>query len=192
LGAFEYLLMFAAVILGLAVSDVVVSLHRLLGAGDRVRWDVLAPMAALVAFLKIVTQWWSWFATAQIARGLTFEMFLGVLVAVVMMFLLAAAALPDELGEGPVDLAAHYQRVARRYWLLFAGEIALMTGVDIWAQMAIAHARFNPATLLSPVFAIIPAAVVLAFVRNRWLHAIALAGLIVLYLTQFLGRSLAG
>ncbi|WP_372781002.1 hypothetical protein [Phenylobacterium sp.] len=184
--------MFAAVILGLAVSDLATSLHRLLGAGRRVRWDALAPLAAVVAFLKIVTQWWSWYATAQIARGLTFEMFLGVLVGVVMMFLLAAAALPDELGEGEVDLAAHYRSVSRRFWLLFSGELVLMIGVDIWAQMAIGHARFDPRTLLAPVFAIIPAAIALAFVRNRWVHAIALLGLIGLYIAQFFGRSLGG
>ena len=35
LGAFEYLLMFAAVILAIAVTDIAVSLNRLLEAGRR-------------------------------------------------------------------------------------------------------------------------------------------------------------
>ncbi|WP_394762151.1 hypothetical protein [Phenylobacterium sp.] len=192
MGPFEYLLMFVGVILGLAVSDLAISLHRLLGAGPRVRWDALAPLAALVALLKILTQWWNWFSTAQIARGLTFGMFLGVVAGTVMLFLLAATALPDEIGEGPVDLAAHYQAVSRRFWLLFAAEFTLMTGIEIWAQMAVFHARFDPHTLLSPVFGIIAASVALAFLRNRPIHAIALVGLIALYLAQSFGRSLTG
>jgi hypothetical protein len=192
MGPFEYLLTFISVILGLAVSDVAISLHRLLGAGRRVRWDWLAPLAAIVAFLKIVNQWWAWFATAQVARSLTFEMFVMVLAATVMMFLLAAAALPDELGEGPVDLRAHYAAVARRYWLLFASELAVIIGVETWGQIAIGHARPDVrALLLSPVSAIIVASVVLAFVRNRWIHTLALIGLIALYMGKSFGHSLS-
>jgi hypothetical protein len=193
MGAFEYLLMFVGVILGVAVSDLVISLHRLLSAGPRVRWDLLAPLAAVVAFLKILTQWWSWFGTAQIARGLTFEMFLGIVSATVMMFLLAAATLPDEPPhEGAIDLAAHYERVRRRFWLLFSAETLLMISVDIWAQIAIAHARLDPRSLLQPVIVLIPIAAALAFVRNRWVQGAALVGLIGLYLLNSLGRPLAG
>ena len=38
MGAFEYLLLFAAVILGLAISDLAISLHLLLNAGKKVKW----------------------------------------------------------------------------------------------------------------------------------------------------------
>jgi hypothetical protein len=193
MGAFEYLLMFVAVILGVAVSDLVISLHRLLSAGSRVRWDLLAPLAAAVAFLKILTQWWSWFGTAQIARGLTFEMFLGIVSATVMMFLLAAAALPDEApDDAAIDLAAHYERVRRRFWLLFSAETLLMISVDIWAQIAIAHARLDPRSLLQPVIVLIPIAAALAFVKNRWVQGAALVALIGLYLLNSIGRPLAG
>ena len=192
MGAFESLLMFVAVILGLAVSDLAISLHRLLGAGARVRWDILAPLAALLAFLKILTQWWKWFGTAQFARGLTFEMFVAVVVGTVLLFLLAAAALPEEAGEGPIDLAAHFQAVARRYWLLYAADLFLMNAFDIWAQVAIGHAHFEPRTLLTWASAIIVGAVGLAFVRNRWVHGFALAGLIAIYLGQSFGRALTG
>ena len=192
MGAFEYMLMLVSVVLGLAVSDLAISLHRLLGAGARVRWDALAPLAAAVAFLKIVNQWWAWFATAQIARALTFEAFVLVLIATTMLFLLAAAAFPDEAPEGQIDLAQHYAKVARRYWLLFASELVLMNAIDIWAQMSIAHARFDlVGTLLSPAAAVVAAAFGLAFIRTRWLHAIGLAGLIVLYMAQSFGHRLA-
>ncbi|MGZ6037643.1 MAG: hypothetical protein ACXWKR_03170 [Phenylobacterium sp.] len=191
MGPFEYLLTFVSVILGLAVSDLATSLHRLLDAGRRVRWDGLAPLAGVVAFLKIVTQWWSWFSAERIARGLTFEMFLGIVVGTVLLFLLAAAALPDEVAEGPIDLKAHYAKVSSRFWLLFAGQFVVMTGVGIWAQVQIDHARFAPQTLISPAGAVFVLSLVLVFVRNRWLHGLSLAGLTILYLIQLFGHSLS-
>src|SRR5437773_12112439 len=102
---FEYLLLFAAIVLGLAISDLAISLHRLLNAGGRVRWGLLSSLAAILVFLKIVTQWWTWYAAQSVARALSFEMFIGVMIGAVLLFLMAAAALPgvDE-GQEVVDL----------------------------------------------------------------------------------------
>jgi hypothetical protein len=187
LGAFEYLMLFAAVILGLAVCDLAVSVHRLLAAGPRVRWDWLAPLAALVAFLKIVTQWWTFFLAGPLAKGLTFEMFLGVLVAAVLLFLLAADALPDEVGEGPIDLRAHYARVQRRFWLLFAAQWFLLTAVSTWAQVAIEKAHLD---LVSPAWLILPATLLLAFWKNRWWQTIGLVAFVLVYVGQYFGQHL--
>jgi hypothetical protein len=185
---FEYLLLFAAVILGLAITDLAVSLHRLLSAGDRVRWDWLAPLAAIVAILKIVTQWWSWFGVGKLANGLTFEMFLLVLTSGILLFLLTATALPDDFGDKPVDLRAHYAATSRRYWILFLAQWLLATGVSIWAQVRIGGAHLN---LLTPVWLIIPAALSLILIRNRWWHTIGLLGFIALYVSNYVGQPLS-
>ena len=187
MGPFEYLLLLTAVILGLAVCDLAVSAHRLLAARGRVRWDWLAPLAALVAFLKIVSQWWTFFNAAPLAKGLTFEMFLGVLVASVLLFLLAADALPDEIVEGPIDLRAHYALVQRRFWLLFTAQWLLLTGVSTWVQMTVGKARLE---LASPAWLVLPAALLLAFWKNRWWQTVGLVGFTVVYLAQYFGQHL--
>jgi hypothetical protein len=184
---FEYLLLFAAIVLGLAIADLAMSIHRLLAAGTRVKWDWLAPLAALVAFLKIVTQWWSWFDVGRIANGLTFEMFLVVLIASILLFLLTAAALPDDFGERSVDLRAYYASVSRRFWLLFAAHWTLITGVTFWAQIMIAKARID---WISPVWLVLPVALSLAFTRNRVWHTIGLIGFAGVYIAQYAGQSL--
>jgi len=189
MGPLEYLLLFAAIILGLAVADLATSLHRLLSAGPRVRWDWLAPLAALVAFLKIVTLWWSWFGIGKLAQGLTWEMFLGFLAGTVLLFLLAAAALPEEVAEGPIDLRAHYATVQRRYWILFVCGWLLMNVLSLWAQVQILGAHLD---LASPAYLVLPVVISLIFVRNRWWHTACLAGLCVVYFGQFFGHALAG
>lgn len=186
---FEYLLLFAVIVLAIAVTDLSVSLHRLLAAGRRVRWHWLAPLAAFVAFEKIVTQWWTWHGGESFARGLTFEMFLGLLAVAVLLFLLAAAALPDEVAsDEPIDLEAHYTTVSRRYWILFFAHFALGTTLSTWAQVRIAGAHYDPA---QPAYLVGPLALSLIVWRNRWWHTLCLVGLTVLYLAQFFGQTLA-
>lgn len=180
---FEYLLLFTAIILGLAASDLAISLHRLLNGAARMHWGLLAPLAALVAFLKIVTQWWTWRRAEALAAGFTFEMFLTLLAAVVVLFLLAACALPDE----PGDLDAHYASVRRRYWSLFLAHWVLGTGLSIWAQVQIQGAHV---ALLSPAYLVFPVAVSLILIRHRIWHGLCLAGFAGLYVAQFWGQTL--
>jgi hypothetical protein len=188
-GAFEYLLLFTAIILGLAVTDLAVSLHRLLGAGPRVKWDWLAPLAALVAFLKIVTQWWSWHAAETLASAVTFEMFLALLTASVLLFLIAAAALPDEVRpDETVDLRAHYATVQRRYWGLFLAQWLIGAATSAWIQVAATHARFDP---WQPAYLVIPLIATLIVIRNRWWQTAGLVGFIAIYLIQFFGQTLS-
>jgi hypothetical protein len=176
---FEYLLMFASVILALAVGDVAISLNRLLQAGAKVKWDWLAPLAAAVAFIKIVTQWWSWYGAAGLAAEITFGMFVAVLVGAVLLFLMAAATLPDQVEDAGIDLLRYYEEVHRRFWLLFAAHWIVATGVAIWIEVSLGGERF---VLDSPVYLIVPLAVVLAFWWNRWVHTACLVGLLLLYL----------
>jgi hypothetical protein len=143
-------------------------------------------MAAALAFIRIVTQWWTWHDADQIAVGLTFGMFLGILVSTILLFLMAAAALPDEIRDA-VDLKAYYASISRRFWLLFAGQWLVLNGVSTWAQITISKAHFQ---FGSPLYLIPPAAVALAFIRHRLVQAVGLAGFLILYLATFFGRTL--
>ena len=187
MSAFEYLLLFAAVILGLAISDLAISLHRLLNAATRVRWDALPLLAAALAFERIVIQWWTWHGADRLAAGFTFGMFLVILINACLLFLMAAVALPDEVADG-LDLRAYYARTYRRYWLLFGVQWLSLNLVSIWVQHVITHARIS---LLSPVWLIFPITLALAFIRNRIVQAGGLAGFLVFYTVAFFGQILA-
>lgn len=187
---FEYILAFAAVILGLAVSELAMGVHRLLSARTEVRWDWLAPLAAVVVLLKIITQWWAWYSAQALPGGLRFEMFGAVIVGGFLLFLLAATPLPESAAPGEsVDLAAHFEHVRRRFWLLFAAHWVVATGVSEWVQVAMLGAHLSPA---SPAFLIAPAALAMAFVRWRWAQGGALLVLLGLYVMQYFGRQLVG
>ena len=89
----EGALIFASIIIGLAVADELVSLHRLLRHRHKVRWDWAAPVVALYVLLSQVQIWWS------LGRGhgaLTIGSFLPVLALLIFLFLLASAVLPTK------------------------------------------------------------------------------------------------
>ncbi len=190
---FEYLLLLAAVILGLAIADLAVSLNRLLRAGGKVKWDWLAPLAALVALLKIVTQWWGWYQIQDKAKGATFEMFLWVLVVTLILFLLASASLPDETPEEGVDLKAYFDKVARYYFTLFVLHGVGSLVVGFWGELAI-DGRID-ASLIAAVprqGAIIAACIGALGIKNRLWRGACLVGLAGFYLWQGAGTTLTG
>jgi hypothetical protein len=120
------------------------------------------------------------------AKAMTFENYVAVLVSAILLFLMAAASLPDRLEEYPFDLRAYYGRASRRYWLLFAAHTAVSNATALWINFGVS----GQIPSLSPVLLIVPAAVVLAFVRYRLLHALSLWVLIGFYATQLFGHRL--
>ena len=183
---FEYLLLFALIVLGVAVNDLADSLHRLLVR--KVRWDVLAPLAALVAFLKIVSQWWTWYSGARLASGLTFELFLGILTGSVLLSLLAACSLPDEIPAGElIDLRTYYASVSRQYWILFLLHWLVARAMSLVAEVSLS----GRVDLVKSAYLIPPLAASLVFVRARWWHGVCLAAFAVYYLVRLFGRTLS-
>jgi hypothetical protein len=186
----EHIGVFISIILGLAVADLCVSFNRLLEAGSRVRWDWLAPMAALVALLKILVQWFEWFPLARLApTQITFEVFLLVVAGSVLMFLVAAAALPDRADEAVVDLRGYYAHAARRYWLLYAAQYLMPRALVIWLVMQVYH---RPVAWSDEIRSLVTVAIalLLAFARNRWLHTLCLAGFLVVLCTELAGHAI--
>lgn len=122
----EYLLGLILIITGLAITDIVVSLHGILLNRDKVKWDWLALLATAYIFLMIVNSW-----------GLSFQafnsekvnpplwQFLELLGQIIPLYLAARASLPDHLPDDGVDLAAHYARVSRYFWSAIAATLVL-------------------------------------------------------------------
>ena len=187
---FEYLLLLASVILGLAACELAIGCNRLFSVRQQIRWDWLSPLAAVLVFLKLVTQWWAWHDAVSIASGITFEMYLAVLVGAVLLFMMAAAALPSgEVSGDVLDLRVYYATTSRRFWILFTLHFLVAVGTSIWMQAALEHARLP---LASPAYLIIPVGVSLTLTRNRLWHTAALVTLCAVYFLQYLGHSLSG
>lgn len=170
MSAFEYVSVLASIIIGLALVDILVSLNRLIRAGRAVRWHWAAPLAALVVTLTIIQIWWSLYRPQD--APMTIAQFLPLLVELVILFLLAAAALPDDIPSEGLDLRAYYDRNGPYFWSLFAAALGWLLALELIAGVlnrdlaAILENRLTD-TVVFLVF------VSLIFVRKHWWHAIS-------------------
>lgn len=169
----EGALVFASIIVGVAVTDLLTSFHRLLRARQRVQWDFLPLWVALSVLLTLVQVWWGLAGEEQ--TSLTIRAFLPTLTVLIILFLLSAAALPDDAGPEGVDLRAFYLEHQRTIWILYSAALAtLIAGNAIstltegggW-QMVVDNAVGDAIVLLIMMS--------LAVFRTRWWHIVGLA-----------------
>jgi hypothetical protein len=175
MSAADYLSTFVSIVLGLALADLATSLHRLLRARSCVKWDWLAPLAAFGAMVVIVMSWWELYDnfTGRVALG----RFLPILFSLLLLFLLAAAAFPDDVPDEGIDLRAYYLDNRTYFWGIFALFIVSTLIGDIhdagaggW-RAVLWEARFKAIVL--------PAAVWLMWTRRPWAHGAVLIAMMV-------------
>ena len=180
----EYILGLMAIISGLAISDMVQSLHGLLERARRVRW-AWAPLAtAAFVLVTIVYSWWAaWEADLVPISLWAFLLLLGQQIA---LFLAAKAALPDPApGDHPVgglDLGAWYAGSSR---YIYVALLVCMVLVHLLAAV-----RMEPGAWRGWAVERTPAAVAIAALalwRWRPLHLVLPPLLIVVTLWRFGG-----
>jgi len=117
--AFEYSLGLFAVLIGIAVADIAMSFHRLLRHRSTVKWDPLTLLSALYALLMAVCMWFDIWGVRHFDATRTFPFYLTIIAALTVLFLVAAASLPDESGDSN-DLREYYATNRRYIWSLVA------------------------------------------------------------------------
>ncbi|MEI9885997.1 MAG: hypothetical protein WDN08_05740 [Rhizomicrobium sp.] len=127
LNLFQYLGAFVTIVLALAVSDLMMSVHRLILARQRVKWHLLPIAAAVYVFLAVLSEFFSLWVNANV-HAVPF-LYLVLLVVVSGFAALAAfTVLPDHVPESGLDLLAYY--LDNRHYLYttlalgFVGDVA--------------------------------------------------------------------
>ena len=168
---FAYVSVMMSIVVGLALTDMLTSLHRLVRAGSRVRWHWAPVLAALLVTLAVIQIWWRLYSPDEI--DMTISRFLPLLVQLVILFLLSAAALPDSVDPDGIDLRVYYDRNGPYFWSLFAAALAWPTVVEALAEAGSLQGLW--AFLVDRLGDLIALAVFvsLIFVRRLWWHALA-------------------
>jgi len=168
---FEYILPMVSILVGLAIGDLSLSLHRLLRARRRVRWDWLPLAAAVLVVLLILFFWWAFYAMGRAEVWTRYWAFLVLAAALIAMFLLASAALPDTVPEDGLDLSAYYDENRRYFWILFAVFTLLAFALDFLVYTDDAVHSTGPLRAI-PTLSIAAVLLSLAFVRKRAYHVV--------------------
>ena len=168
----DFLLAFVGIILGLGVADLLTSLHKLLRAGNRVKWHWATPTLAALMLLVTLVVWFRSFGAFSDLRSETIADFLPEFVVLVFSFLMMAAALPDEVPERGIDLKQFYFSSRIHLWSLMSatlGGFTLLYFVEHWSIGVAQLLAIAWPTMLS--FAL---AVVATLTKRMWMHALAI------------------
>jgi uncharacterized membrane protein len=173
----DYEIGLLTIITGLAIADVVVSLHGLLVSRARVRWDWLALLAALFIVLLIVAIWgisYRSMGNRQINPPLW--LFAARLAQIIPMYLAARAALPDCIDDDGVVLADHYAANSRYFWASVA--VTYVLYIAFIASTTGAYELL--ATYFSPTIQLAMMAVLVATPR-RAVHALLVPAIVAMF-----------
>jgi hypothetical protein len=181
--AFEFALGLFSILIGLAIADVAASLHRLMRARPRVRWDPLVLLSALFAMVITVGMWFDLWGIRTATSVRHFFLYLALVGAFFVLFLIAAASLPDEAAAG-VDLREFYGRNRRYFWSLVTlfEVIYVAFGIHFLASVMDRMPRALIAIVISHWVILISVPVMLALARSRAIHY---AGVAILLATVF-------
>ena len=187
---FDYALGLVSVLVGLALADVAASLHRLLRQARLVRWDGRVVLCVVLVIITITGMWFEVWSIRSVKAVLSYPFYLSLFLEFMVLFLVSAACLPDEPGES-CDLGAFYERNGTYLWSLFA---LFQTSFFLhWIYFAGLRVSNHWQTLLLGTWVGVPLLVfvLLAMIRSRWFHYIALLALIAYRLLNYWNFTLA-
>lgn len=192
MSSFDFLIPLVAIIVGLAFSDLAASIHRLLRARQRVRWHWFPLSGAVFLVLLSLEIWWSLGSLFVTNGPVTIGTFLPLLVELFLLFLLASAALPDEVPAEGIDLREYYLQNARYFWTLFTALLLAFMLHRLVTAVVLSGSAAIPGTLRSmiPNYILVGVTFSLVLVRRVAWHALWLLVLPIVYLVALVGRSL--
>jgi len=167
----NYVSVFSAIIIGIAVADLATSFHKLLRNRDRVRWDWLIFAAALQVLLNLVAVWWVTFLWYGGLNDMKIAAYLPDLAILLILFLAAAAILPDEVPAEGLSLRDFYLSNSPYFWTLWSMLMAL--------TIVVLGPRYHPnadwETFIKyeiPNFLFLGGSIILAWTKRSRVHAV--------------------
>ena len=186
---FEYLAAFVTIVLAIALSDMLMSLHRLLVARARVVWSIIPLAAALFVLLSLLSEFFSIHNAANVAT-VSFAYLVLLVVVSGLSAMAAFVVLPDEVPAAGLSLWDSYVERRTQLWTLmalaFAGDIG-RSAIFAVIFRQVAFARFYVVFL--PIWGWEAAEIVvfglLAWRKERWVHALGIALIFAVVIPNF-------
>jgi hypothetical protein len=181
--AFDYAMGLVSIVVGIAMSDLAVSFHKLFRHRRTISWDARTLLAAALTFVVLFSMWFDIWAVHGRPEILNYPFLLSIIVELVLLFLMATAVLPDEPPPNE-DLAIFYDENARSIWTFFL--LFQISYVGHWFYFKLTSPSYDlhhmlarlPAVLMVPVVA----AVLVLVPRQRRLHLILITSLLLYWL----------
>ena len=108
MSVFEYIIPIVSIVVGLAITDLSASFHRLLRARKSIKWDWILLVLALNLLLLILINWWYVYHTNKSGAYDLLWVFITLVISFLLQYIWTASALPDEVPATGLDLKRYY------------------------------------------------------------------------------------
>ena len=183
--SFNYLSVLLAIVLGLAITQVLQGLRGLILTRAKVKLYLPTLIWAGLVLLIAIQGWWASFGMRTLAHW-TFVALLVIVLQAISVYMAAALVLPDVTGDAIVDLRDHY--FAHKSW--FFGALLATIVFSVAKDLALAGHLPDRINLgFHAIFGV--SAITGAITRREWFHKLmALAFVLVffLYITLLFAR----
>jgi hypothetical protein len=191
--AFDYAMGLVSIVVGIAMSDLAVSFHKLFRHRRTISWDARTLLAAALTFVVLFSMWFDIWAVHERAEILNYPFLLSIIVELVLLFLMATAVLPDDPLPNE-NLATFYGDNARSIWTFFL--LFQLSFVGHWFYFRLTSPSYDlhhmlarvPAVLMVPAVA----AVLVLTPRQRKLHLVLIASLLLYWLITYSSLRIGG
>lgn len=183
--SFTYISVLLSIVLGLAITQVLLGLRGLILTRAKVKLYSTTLIWAVIALLIPIQAWWADFSMRKNANW-TFFALLVIMLQAISIYMITALVLPDISGENLVDLREHF--FAHRTWFFGA---MVCSNVFSLAKTLTLYGRLP--NLVDSAFELTFCAAAIAggVTRNVWFHRVlAPAGglLIAVYIALLFAR----
>src|SRR5262245_47770365 len=127
---FGYLSVLIAIILGLAITQILLGYRGYLHARARVKVYWPSFVASVLVLTIAVQSWWAMYGL-RAHTDWTFLQFAVVLMQTIAIYMLSALALPDFVAEGRIDLRKSYFEHARWFFGIVVATLAISLCKDL-------------------------------------------------------------
>jgi hypothetical protein len=183
--SFSYLSVILSIVLGLAITQVLLGFRSLILTRAKVKLFATTLIWAFIALIIPIQAWWADFAMRKHANW-TFLALLVVMLQAISIYMTAALVLPDISGEKFVDLRQHF--FAHRSWFFSASFAS--TVFSLAKTVALSGHLPIPADRAFE-FSFGAVAIAGAVIRSEWFHRLLApaAGLLFgIYITLLFAR----
>jgi hypothetical protein len=162
--SFSYLSVILSIVLGLAITQVLLGLRGLILTRAKVKLYPPTLIWAGIALLTPIQAWWADFALRK-QPNWTFLALLVIMLQAISIYMIAALVFPDITGENFVDLREHF--FAHRSWFFSA-----MFASVVFSLLKTLALHGHLPNLVDSTFELIfgAVAVAAALTRSEWFH----------------------
>ena len=176
------------IVYGLMLTDLFLSLHKLIRNKNVVKWHWLPLLSSWYLFLIILKNWWDLAFFQNTAGWMNIYFFIVYGHLLVLIFLTVSSALPDKVTQDGIDLKEYYFSNNAYFWGLMSSVVFTSLAIGIFKQLVILDS-INISNILGNCILIF-LLITLAATKKYWIHSTIVSLIIILVILEIVIKNI--